>query len=752
MSLFRLLFNPCALLGSLFWAFGALAQPLFKAENPPVSATLISDHAVATRGSEIEVAVKLSIAKGWHTYWQNPGDTGLPTSVLWELPKGVTETVPMRFPAPALEPFGAFMNYGYTGEVYFLTRFLVDKDAPDTLSFRARVDWLQCADICIPEGANVSLVIPVGKAPLLSEVADTLAQERLALPSPLTGWKASAVAKGATIVLTLTPPSPTTEEWDTLYFFAEHERLIEPSFEQKLTRAKDHLTLTLPVSHQFEVGNTPLRLTGVLRAGHVNQGASHQYTYSTLDLPVENLPKAGAVPRFDHPIRATASTGLGSSNTNNTNNIFNPHDTHNPPSFESSSFTPGWRGFLLTLLSAFLGGMILNLMPCVFPIVSVKALNLVKATDKHIAKRDARYFAIGVMVMFLVLGSVLTALRATGEELGWGFQLQSYLFVLFLIILFFIIALNFSGVFEFGTLRIPFIRKGHSPLFNQHSSGRFSAFFSGVLAVAIASPCTAPFMGAALGSALTQPIYIGFAVFIALGLGMALPYVLLALFPAWQRFLPHSGVWMTRLKQLLAFPIYLTVAWLIWIFVSLTGLYSLPYLLALLPVVACGAFAWQCYRENTMLNKKARFWAILILATFAASCLLLVYIVREPEQHHTSQNFKDWTAYDETELNKLVANGKTVFVDFTAAWCLTCRVNETMVLDSVEVKRAFLDHQILLMRADWTKRDPNIAQALAKLGRSGVPAYVIYRPNQPPQLLPELLRAETVITALNSSP
>jgi thiol:disulfide interchange protein DsbD len=364
--------------------------------------------------------------------------------------------------------------------------------------------------------------------------------------------------------------------------------------------------------------------------------------------------------------------------------------------------------------------------------------------DRRALRNEGFAFAAGVVLAFAALGLGLAALRAAGEQLGWGFQLQSPAVVTALALLFFVMALNLSGVFEFGSL-VPSRLATWS-----HANRHVNAFASGLLAVAIASPCTAPFMGAALGYALGERAYVTLAVFLALGAGMALPYVLLAWFPQWRRALPRPGAWMLRLKQFLAFPLYATVAWLVWVLGAQVGNDAVIRIGIALVLVAFALWAWRAFSHAAR-----RVWsAIAVLGVIAGALVAWPLfageraVTRSPEAAARPAN--GWEPYSPDRVATLTAQGRTVFVDFTAAWCITCQVNERLVLNDAAVREAFARDGVALVRADWTRRDPAITAALAALGRSGVPAYVLYRKDRAPRLLPEVLQRKTVLDALAS--
>jgi thiol:disulfide interchange protein len=378
----------------------------------------------------------------------------------------------------------------------------------------------------------------------------------------------------------------------------------------------------------------------------------------------------------------------------------------------------------------------------VFPVLSLKALHLAQGHAKpRVQRLQGIAFAAGVIATFVALAGLLLILRAAGEQLGWGFQLQSPPVVIGLAVLFFVLGLNLSGVFEFASL-VP------------SSAGNWTArnpyvdsVLSGVLAVVIASPCTAPFMGAALGFAFAQPAVVTLGIFVALGMGMALPYTLLAWYPAWRRWLPRPGAWMERTKQALAFPLYATVAWLVWVLGAQMDNDAVVRLLVTLVAIAMALWAWRIFRIG-----HGRTWAGVAAAALAGSAVVMWPLLHGAELDApsavTSATTGPWHAFTPTTVADLRGGGRPVFIDFTAAWCVTCQVNKRLVLNSADVRDAFAKRGVELVRADWTRRDPVITQALAALGRQGVPVYVLYRPGKTPLVLPEILKKQIVFDAL----
>ena len=691
----------------------AAAVPAAPVRTGHVEAELVAAKTALMPGEPLTVALRLGIDKGWHTYWKNPGDSGLPTTLEWKLPDGV-KAGPIEWPAPQLLPAGPLLNYGYENEVLHLVTLTT---VPDFLSGRevtlaARADWLVCKEICIPEGADLTLTLPVANVAAPDpRWSKPIAAEQAALPRPLSGWQVSAEGRGKSIALKLLPTAGTADPGEMRFFSNAIDR-IEPSAPQTLTREGNGYVLLLPVATTLNgaFGN----LAGVVTAAN---GFGNGARAATVEVAVN-----GAVTA---PPRASIAAPP-------------------PLSLPSGGAEAEGPGLAFALVFALLGGALLNLMPCVFPVLSLKVLGFATHHDrKSTLHQEAVAFAAGVIMTFVALGLLLSALRAAGEQLGWGFQLQSPAVVTALAILFFVLALNLSGVFEFGQL-------APSSVAGWSSRNRtIDAFGSGVLAVIIASPCTAPFMGAALGFALAGGIAMMVIVFVALGIGMALPYALLAWFPGWRKRLPRPGPWLERFKQLLAFPLYATVIWLAWVLGAQRDNDAVLRLFAVLLGVGFALWAWRIVRGGG-----ARPWGIVGLAMLALAVVVAwPLFVRDADAVKTTDASApaiagDWTSFTPARVADFTAAGRPVFIDFTAAWCVTCQVNKRFVLNTDAVRAAFAKRNVALVRADWTRRDPAITQALAALGRSGVPVYVLHRPGKAPLLLPEVLQQQMVIDAL----
>jgi thiol:disulfide interchange protein DsbD len=709
------------LLLALLTAAASVAASAAPVRTAHVEAELVAERTALIPGGTNTVALRLVMDRGWHTYWQNAGDSGLPTTLTWKLPAGLQASA-IQWPAPRALPVGPLVNYGYEGEVLLPSDITTDPDflSARTVTLSARADWLVCKEICIPEGADLSLTLPVNAD--ASQVAadprwgEVVAKARASVPRAAAGWNVTASGNGSMVDVRFTPVSGHDgASIAGAHFFPYVEGQIEASGRQSLTRQGTEWTMSLPVASQ-RVGEFK-RLAGVLVPGDPSLPAL------ALDVPLSGAVVAGA------PAVTTAAAAAA---------------TLQPP------LRGGQAGTALSLGTAIafalLGGLLLNLMPCVFPVLSLKVLGFASQRESRAAARHhGLAFGAGVIVSFWLLAGALIAFRAAGAQLGWGFQLQSPATIAMLAVLFFILALNLSGVFEVRQWVPSSVASWNAknPLLND--------VLSGALAVVVASPCSAPFMGAALGYALAGPVLSTWIVFTVLAIGMALPYVLLACFPAWLKRLPKPGAWMLRLRQLLAFPLYGTVIWLLWVLGAQLDNDAVLRLAITLLLIALGLWAWQ-----TMRTGGARGWGVAAAASIAAALAVLAPIAAtsaaDAETRAAARMPADgaWKEYSPARVAELVAEGRTVFVDFTAAWCVTCQVNKRLVLNTVAVQDAFARQNVALLEADWTRRDAAIGAALAALGRDGVPVYVFYRPGKEPILLPEVLRKQDILDAVGA--
>jgi thiol:disulfide interchange protein len=496
-------------------------------------------------------------------------------------------------------------------------------------------------------------------------------------------------------------------------FFPERENVIENAAPQKVTRDGRGIRIQMQLTEPVVTGLTSVSGVAVADAGWGRLGPAIEVVAPTATLP----PVAAG---------ATGSSANG------------------------GGVGDGAIGgsALVALAFAFLGGVLLNLMPCVFPVLGIKVVGFFEHAhgDARAMRIQGVIFGVGVLVSFFVLAGVMLALRSTGTQLGWGFQLQSPAFVTLLAALFFVLALNLSGVFEWGAF-------AQSMTSNLSAKGRYAdAFLAGILASVVATPCTAPFMGAAVGFTLSQNAVVALAVFAMLGIGMALPVVALSFFPSLLRKLPKPGAWMETFKQVLAFPLYATVAWLTWVIGAQAGNDAVAMLLAGLVLIAMGAwvFGRWGHSENVMFP--------LVAATLAVVGVIVAWPHPEPGGAvpaipAAKAGELPWQAWSPETVRDLAADGRPVFVDFTAAWCVTCQVNKRVALHNRDVVKSFAEHGVVPLRADWTRQDPRITATLAELGRNAVPVYALYIPGEAsPQLLPEVLTPSVVLEALSKVP
>ena len=654
------------------------------AKTPQLTVDLVAEPTPIISGKTVTLALRFNPVPGWHIYWKNPGDSGLPPSVTWKLPPGWTAS-PLQFPFPEKILLPPLVSYGYEQETLLLTTFTIPEyeKIPSLFPVEADIEWLVCKETCLPGKAHLNLTLSTQPKPNI-DLQGLFDDVRKDLPTSLPHIPISAKTEGATLQLIVEPKT----QVGSLNFFPEGDFLDEfkPSKTEVLSSGKLQLT-----HHLKEKAKLPSSLQGVLVAENPWDTSGH---------------------------RALAiSVALKSPST-------------------STSHLP------LTLLFAFLGGLILNVMPCVFPILSLKALHLVQISSESraAARREGIAFSFGVLLSLLALAGLLIILRASGQSLGWGFQLQSPPVVWLLLALLLALSLNLLGVFEFQSLLGGLAAK-------KKSQGWAGAFASGLLAVAVASPCTAPFMGVALAAAFALPPHTTLLIFSFLAFGFALPVLLFSFFPALLSFLPKPGAWMNTFKKILSIPMLAAVLWLAWVAYRLSG--SSAFLPALLGTIALslGLLLYGRSQHSFPPSSTLR-WGGLALALLAAAIPATVLKTASTElvSHHP-----DRLPWSEEEVARQLAAGHTVFIDFTAAWCLTCQVNERLTLSHPDVQAAFRSNNIAFLVADWTRRDPAITSALHKYGREGVPTYVILRPapNSTPQLLPEIITPSIVLKSLS---
>jgi len=682
------------------------------AGQPPhrhVTADLFAATSAAAPGKTLTVAIRERMEPGWHTYWANPGDSGEPTSIEWSLPGGL-KAGPILWPLPHIIPVGPLVEYGYDDEVLLLTEIQVPADAAGSIKLAAKVSYLVCKDICVPEDSHVELTLPVANDAAPSGFAAEIEKAKAALPKPLPGTAAYAAnpAKGA-LRLTVAADPSIFQGISDARFYPLTWGTVSNTAAQPRTVSGRGLILDL---QQGDSKETPEKLEGLLvLTGGTGEGSRTGYTISAARGP--DSASAGGL--FDH----TDAAGQVDSATH----------------AAASGGVSGSAG--IAVLFAFLGGMILNLMPCVFPVLALKALGFAKAADGGHRQQGVAYLG-GVLVSFAALAAVIAVLREGTAALGWGFQFQSPAFVLALALLFFLMGLSLSGVVSFGG-GLMSAGDGLS-----RKPGNAGYFFTGVLAAIAATPCTAPFMGAAIGFAMTQPTAILVAVMLGLGLGFAAPVVALSFSPAMQKILPKPGAWMETLKQVLAFPLYATAAWLVWVLSIQTG--SDGVMAAALAAVGVAFAAWLAGKTASSSLHVKLVAPLLGIAAVAVGLSLATTARTENSAAGAEASVLKEEPFTQARLDELKAQGRPVFVNLTAAWCITCKVNERIALKSSEVAQAFQAAGITYLKGDWTKANPEITALLEHFGRAGVPLYLFYPGHGAgPHVLPQILTAGLVL-------
>lgn len=685
-----------ALLLGLFLTGGARAAGPVR--DGPVQAELVSELEAWQPGATQWVGLRLQMDPTWHTYWQNPGDSGLPTGITWRAPEGF-QVGELNWPYPLRTEMAGLVSLGYEGTVLLPIQVQVPADLPAgrPLTLSAEATWLACAEACVPGQARLELTLPVATAARPGPRAAEFEAARAALPQVDADLQAQAWLEGDHLVLGFRLPTALAAA-PVVEFYPTQGMDLELAAPQRLSRTGEDLRLELKRSTLNP--QPPRTLKGIL----VRPGADGWAL--ALETGVAEAPKVLPV-----------QSSLGEV-----------------------------RSLGVALLFAFFGGAILNLMPCVFPVISLKVMGFMEhgAQGRAQGMRQALLFALGVLVSFWVVAGALLLLRAGGQQLGWGFQLQSPLFVVLMACLFFLLGLNLVGVFEVGLGLTRLAEVGAS------SSGSWGSFLSGVLATLVATPCTAPFMGSAIGFSLTQPVWASLLVFTVLAVGMATPYVLLAAWPGLLRRLPRPGAWMETFKQAISFPLFLTVVFFVWVLDRQAGPEAAAALLT--GLVLLGVAGWlygRFWMSGRLLPRVLA--GVFLLAGLAVGALGADGLASAP---NPGQDQTSWRPWSPQTVESLLAEGRPVFVDFTASWCLTCQANKQVALNRPEVQEAFQERQVVTLRADWTHRDPQITQALASFGRSGVPLYVLYSgiPGDPPRILPEVLTPGLVLQALQELP
>jgi len=668
------------------------------AADSPVAADLISEASAVAEGDRFYVGVRFEIDPHWHLYWKNPGSSGYGIAVDWDLPAGV-KAGPLEWPTPERFEFDGFINYGYSDRVTLLVPIEVDTSLSGEVDLKATVSWLACETACVPGSAELQLRLPRSKVSEPDPAQKAFFEDaRGALPE---GWSGGPlIYEGGEGGIRLQIPDREIEE---AYFYAEAFGWVDTDATQVLTQEKGMSVLTVPVLE----GELPPQLTGVLAL----DGEAWEV----------GLAPAGAAS-------------------------------------EMQVYGSGWEGKLLQwgfggwLLLAFLGGVILNIMPCVLPVLSLKVFSLLK----HAGQTRGQAFAyglaytLGVVLSFVVLAAALFALRGLGERIGWGFQLQNPAFVVTLTLLLFVFALNLIGVFEMGVGLVGADSKV------ARRKDLLGSFGTGILAAVVGAPCVGPLVGGASGVALQADPLTGISVFAMLGFGMAFPFLLLSVFPKLAAYLPKPGAWMEAFKQAMGFVLFAVVVFLLWVVGQSGGVEGMVALLLALLLAALAAWIygrWAAVSCPSQTRRRASVLALLLLGLSLWGGARFVGQSYAAAVGGVSERSAEafWQSWSKERVASELAAGRSVFVDFTASWCLICQVNKRTALRTAGTRELFEAHGIVPLEADWTRYDAAITDALESYGRSGVPLYLLHTPDGKTEILPQNLTPAIVRKAVEST-
>jgi thiol:disulfide interchange protein DsbD len=700
MSFLKTIFLSFLMIG---FSFSAHAKAEDSGEpDQYVYVEIIADKAQVNGGDTVRLGLRQAIYPSWHTYWKNPGDSGTATSIEWNLPPDFSVSA-LEWPTPNKIPYGPLTNYGYENEVVLLQNLTIPayiREKPFILN--AKVNLLVCHDICIPESHDVFIAFNMDKKPSTDQIA--AAESKL----------------------------PLNVDWETT-FYSNDNQLIINSILEDTSALKDAKNIFIAPEDWGAIDNNAtasLQLTNTGFTTTQKIGERDLSEIQELPLVISYTNAAGKA----EAIRLTANLTLNSSEL-----VVPVTENQN-----SSDIT-----ILSALLFALFGGIILNLMPCVFPVLSIKALSLINLGEKEEGKARGYgiSYTLGILISFAAIGGTLLLLKSGGAQIGWGFQLQNPIVITALAYLVFIIGLNLAGLFEFsGNLG----KLGSITQKLSDQNGHRGAFFTGVLATLVATPCTAPFMGAALGFALTQPAAISMLVFAALGFGLAIPYLLLCFVPPLRAKLPRPGAWMLTFKQFLSFPMFLTAVWLVWVLSQQAG--SLGILMALSGMVFIAFGIWLF--KSLPLRGIGRYLSIILIVVsfvFVGTTLVTSKTLMISESGTTQTSENNWSDFSPAKLETLLEGDAPIFTNMTAAWCITCKVNEKISLKTETITQLFAKKSIEYLKGDWTNQDSEITQYLNKFDRQGVPLYVYYGPRDnetgqrpEPVVLPQILTSGAI--------
>ena len=627
-------------------------------------------------GDELLVGFKFSLSPGWHTYWVNPGDAGEGASIKWNLPRDVKASK-ILWPGPERIPVEPLMTFGYENEVVLLTKIYTSKNTDIPLTLNALVSWYTCKEICIPQEAEVSIPIKLGfKSPSSSN--KLLKQTLENVPTPFKGTYRVQSLDDSYIIQ---GQFENNKQYDSIYFFPRFYGLTDYVESQLYEKNKDSFSLQvqpsgLKIEHESFEGVLATEKDGRLSYFEINHS-------------------------------------LSSDNS-------------------SQEFS-----VLTLIIFAFFGGLILNVMPCVFPILSIKILRFVEQSENSSYKtfKQGCLFSVGVIVSFLLIAALLISLKSGGESIGWGYQLQSPIVVSLLFYLFIVMGYIFMSNIIIGS------SLARLSLISSSKGDSLESFLTGVLAVIVASPCTAPFMGSAIGFALLQPSFYSILIFLGLGIGFSLPYLILSAKPSLLSFLPKPGQWMETFKQFMAFPMWASALWLLWVLSGQVDSQEIIQVLLGALIITIGLWLLEKNKSESNWVK----WMIRL--SFVLLLIFALWLV--PTTYSDSDETQDQLAYTPQLLEDLREENNLVFLNFTADWCITCKVNEAVALKTSEVSKVLAEKNITYLEADWTRKDPIISETLEQYGRTGLPLYLLFPSEGDPLILPEILTEDILLSYLN---
>lgn len=679
------------------WFVGTLGLPAQQAR-----VELLSDRSAIVPGEAFTLAVRIELDPDWHLYWRNPGASGLPLELDWSLPAGLLAG-PIEWPVPQKIAVGGLVNYVYKQSAVYRIRMQSSQDLAvgTQLPIRVKAFWLMCKELCLPDEADLAIDLVVAATSQASPEAALIEATGQQLPLK-SGVDSIRVTRDAGAIHLWLEEGSSTAQWsDGDYFFPYTSEWIDPNQPQSIGEQGQRLSLAL------KTGITPPedgRLQGVLlQAGQ----------YCEVDLPLASVPQLAQMRPSDVSTAATQVTNA---------------------SFEQRLLSWGLPGMLIL---AFLGGLILNAMPCVLPVLSLKVFSLLQhcgQSKRHVLGHGLAY-TLGVVLSFAFLAAVLFILRALGEQVGWGFQLQNPSFVALLALFFFGFALNMLGVFELGSRLV-----GADSTFSQRSDW-IGSLGMGILAAVVGAPCMGPLLASVSGVAVQTSVVRGLLLFATMGFGLAAPFLCLSIFPKLVNLLPKPGLWMESLKQFMGFLLVAAVLFLAWVLGTQVGLEAVTGLLLSLWLLALAAWVYGRWAAPVKSKRSRR------LAS-ACTFLLLVlalWVVLAGVQPEESDHWQPWS---EDAVQAALDQGRPIFIDFTASWCVICQVNKKVALRTEATQALFQEHQVAIFEADWTARDPSISRALQAYGRSGVPLYILQHPGEAPQVLPQNLTPSIIHAAL----